>query len=61
MNMRGWSIIGLGNLKDQGSLQDLQTIAADAGEPDAIRAAASDAVTKITGQASAPSAPSTAQ
>jgi HEAT repeat protein len=64
MNMRGWSIIGLGNLKDEGSLADLQVIAGNTAEPDAIRSAASDAITKITGQsppapaaAPAPSAP----
>ena len=42
--MRGWSIIGLGNLKDQGSLADLQAIAADNDEPPTIRAAADAAV-----------------
>ena len=53
VNMRGWSIIGLGNLKDQGSLADLQAIAGDNAEPDSIRAAANAAISKITGQTSA--------
>lgn len=53
MNMRGWSIIGLGNLKDQGSLADLQAIAADNAQPQAIRDAANGAIKKITGQTSA--------
>ncbi len=50
VNMRGWSIIGLGNLKDQESLADLQAIEADQTQPATIRAAAQTAVGKITGQ-----------
>jgi HEAT repeat protein len=50
INMQGWSIIGLGNLKDQGSMADLQAIASDNAEPDTIRAAATAAVNKITGK-----------
>lgn len=47
LNMRGWSIIGLGNLKDGDSLIDLEHIATDDTQPQAIRAAASAAVNKI--------------
>ena len=47
VNMRGWSIIGLGNLKDQGSLTDLRAIAADAGQPPSIKAAAEAAIKHI--------------
>jgi HEAT repeat protein len=57
VNMRGWSIIGLGNLKDQGSLADLQAIAANVTEPSTIQAAAAAAVSKITGQTPAPDGP----
>jgi HEAT repeat protein len=53
VNMEGWSIIGLGNLKDQGSLADLQAIAADNAQPATIREAANAAIRKITGQTSA--------
>jgi len=56
-NMRGWSIIGLGNLKDQGSLADLQALAADDTQLASIRAAAAAAVSKITGQAPTSNAP----
>lgn len=47
INMRGWSIIGLGNLKDQGSLADLRAIASDANEPSTIKAAAQAAIDHI--------------
>ncbi len=58
INMQGWSIIGLGNLKDQGSLADLQALASDNAEPQSIRSAADAAVRKITGgQTSAPTGP----
>ena len=42
--MRGWSIIGLGNLKDKGVLPELQAIVADATEPSSIKDAANDAI-----------------
>jgi HEAT repeat protein len=54
VNMRGWSITGLGNLKDKGSLPALRAIAADASQPPKIQAAAADAVNHITGQDAAP-------
>ena len=57
VNMRGWSIIGLGKLKDQGSVADLQALASDDTQPETIRAAAAAAVDNITGQTPAPSAP----
>ena len=57
VNMRGWSIIGLGNLKDHDSLADLQAIAADTAQPESIRAAATAAVNKINGQSSAMTEP----
>ncbi len=57
VNMQGWSIIGLGNLKDQGSLTDLQAIAANPAEPPKIRAAAAASVGAITGQPPSPVAP----
>lgn len=57
INMRGWSIIGLGNLKDQASLSDLQAIAANAGESPKIRAAAANSVSQITGQPPVPAGP----
>ncbi|MEJ0000754.1 MAG: HEAT repeat domain-containing protein [Verrucomicrobiota bacterium] len=47
LNMRGWSIIGLGNLKDEDSLLDLEGIASDDTQPSTIRAAAAAAVEKI--------------
>ena len=47
VNMRGWSIIGLGALKDDGSLADLHVIQADPTEPDKIRAAAQAAIDHI--------------
>jgi HEAT repeat protein len=50
VNMQGWSIIGLGNLKDQGSLADLQAIADDNSKPLSIQSAAAAAVGKINGQ-----------
>ena len=37
VNMRGWSIIGLGSLKDEGSLDDLHAMADDPAEPSSIR------------------------
>ena len=55
INMRGWSIIGLGSLKDQGSLDDLRTIAADPAEPSTIKGAAEAAIDHITGTDTAPS------
>jgi HEAT repeat protein len=57
VNMRGWSIIGLGNLNDQGSLTDLRAIAADAGEPASIKAAAQAAINHIAPPATPPAAP----
>jgi HEAT repeat protein len=57
INMQGWSIIGLGNLKDQGSLADLQALAADTAQPPTIRAAAEAAIRKIVGQTSAQTEP----
>jgi HEAT repeat protein len=57
VNIRGWSIIELGNLKDQGALTDLQAIAADVTQPSSIRAAATISVGKITGQTPAPGGP----
>jgi HEAT repeat protein len=47
VNMRGWSIIGLGTLKDQGSLDDLKAIAADPSEPSTIKDAAQAAIEHI--------------
>jgi hypothetical protein len=46
--MRGWSIIGLGSLKDQGSLDDLKAIAADPTEPSTIKSAAAAAIEHIS-------------
>jgi len=57
VNMRGWSIIGLGNLKDQGSLTDLRVIAADANEPSTIKAAAEAAINHIAGTTTPPDGP----
>jgi HEAT repeat protein len=54
VNVRGWSIIGLGKLKDQTSVADLTAIAANDKETPDIRAAATAAVQHITGQAPAP-------
>ena len=47
LNMRGWSIIGLGKLRDEDSLMDLEHIASDETEPQAIRDAASASVDEI--------------
>jgi len=47
VNMRGWSIIGLGSLKDQGSLDDLKAIEADPTEPSTIKSAAAAAIEHI--------------
>jgi hypothetical protein len=52
--MRGWSIIGLGNLKDQGSLADLRAIEADATQSPMTHAAVEHAINNITGQSDAP-------
>jgi len=57
INMQGWSIIGLGNLKDQGSLADLQAIASDNAQPTTIREAADAAIRKIMGETSAQTEP----
>jgi HEAT repeat protein len=57
VNMRGWSIIGLGNLKDEDSIMDLQDIALDDKEPSTIRHAAGQAVNKIKGVPPAPVGP----
>jgi HEAT repeat protein len=56
VNVRGWSIIGLGKLKDQGSLPALQAISADANELPNVRAAATAAVSHISGTNSDPGA-----
>jgi HEAT repeat protein len=45
--MRGYSIAGLGKLKDEDSLIDLEHIASDDTQPDAIRSAAAEAVAEI--------------
>ncbi len=57
VNMRGWSIIGLGNLKDQGSLADLRAIAADTKQSPKIQAAAAAAVDHIAGTTPSPNSP----
>jgi len=59
VNMRGWSIIGLGSLKDQGSLDDLHLIEDDPTEPSTIKTAAEAAISHITStdSDSAPSGP----
>jgi HEAT repeat protein len=49
VNIRGWSIIGLGKLNDTASVPTLQGIAADASQPDSIRAAANAVVSHLTG------------
>jgi HEAT repeat protein len=59
-NMRGWSIIGLGILKDQGSLADLRAIAGNANEPASIRGAATKAADNIAGTTAATAPPATA-
>jgi HEAT repeat protein len=48
VNMRGWSIIGLGNLKDTGSIADLTVMANDPTEPDSIQRAAAAALRHIS-------------
>jgi HEAT repeat protein len=50
VNMRGWSIIGLGNLKDQGSIPDLTALANDPNQPASIQKAAAAALQEITAQ-----------
>ena len=57
VNMRGWSIIGLGNLKDEDSILDLQDIALDSTQPDSIRAAAVRSVHEIKGTTSEQASP----
>jgi len=54
VNVRGWSIIGLGKLNDQGSMADLNAIAADSTQSANIRAAANAAVKHLSGVAAAP-------
>jgi len=54
INVRGWSIIGLGKLNDQGSIADLNAIAANTSESDNIRAAANAAVKHLTEATAAP-------
>lgn len=54
VNMRGWSIIGLGNLKDQGSIADLTAMANDPNEPLSIQRAAAASLEEISPQASSP-------
>lgn len=56
INVRGWSIIGLGKLNDQASIPDLIAIAANGNESPNIRAAATAAVKHLTA-ASAPPQP----
>ena len=56
INVRGWSIIGLGKLNDQASVADLNAIAANDKESANIRAAATAAVKHLTGTAAAPAA-----
>jgi HEAT repeat protein len=51
INVRGWSIIGLGKLNDQASVADLNAIAANDKESANIRAAATAAVKHLTGTA----------
>jgi HEAT repeat protein len=51
-NVRGWSVIGLGKLRDAGSLNDLKAIAADPSQSPAMHDAATAAVEQITGTAS---------
>ena len=50
INVRGWSIIGLGVMKDQASLPDLRTIAADSQQTADIREAANDSIKQINGE-----------
>ncbi len=56
-NVRGWSIIALGKLRDQASVPDLKAIEADAKESPDIRAAATASLQYITGQANAATSP----
>jgi HEAT repeat protein len=50
VDMRGWSVIGLDKLKDQGSVADLRAIAANDREAPSVRAAAQGAISHITGE-----------
>jgi HEAT repeat protein len=50
VDMRGWSVIGLDKLKDQGSVADLRAIAANDQEAPSVRAAAQGAISHITGE-----------
>lgn len=56
VNMRGWSIIGLGNLKDLGSIADLTVMANDPAEPPSIQRAAAAALRHISENGTTPSA-----
>jgi HEAT repeat protein len=56
VNVRGWSIIGLDNLKDTGSIDALRAMAADPNETAHIREFASAAVSHLSSQ-TAPPAP----
>jgi HEAT repeat protein len=51
INVRGWSIIGLGQLRDGTSLPELQALATDDTQPQSIRDAAAAAVRHIQGDA----------
>ena len=53
VNVRGWSIIGLGTMKDQMSLPDLKAISADDKQSASIREAANDSIRQINGEPSA--------
>jgi HEAT repeat protein len=50
VNVRGWSIIGLDKLKDQGSIPQLKALAADPTQTPNIREFAQKAVDHISGQ-----------
>ena len=54
VNMEGWSIIGLGSLKDEGSVPDLRTIVADPNQPATVKAAAQGAIDHIEPPAPTP-------
>jgi HEAT repeat protein len=49
VNIRGWSIIGLGKLNDTASVATIKAIAADSTQPASIQAAANAVVNHLTG------------